>query len=69
MTGSREQLHAEMTKTIEQLAGWLGVLEGGLNSIIDQAHSDVIEEEQEPTSAVEGSPEGGTVQDTGTVWL
>ncbi|KAF9446398.1 Pkinase-domain-containing protein [Macrolepiota fuliginosa MF-IS2] len=67
MTGSREHLHVEMTKTVEQLACWLGVLEGGLSSIIDQ-HEDAIEEEQEPISTMEETVESDTVQDVGSVW-
>jgi hypothetical protein len=53
MNGSREHLHMEMAKTVENLAGWLGILEEGLNSIMNFPRNDVIEEEQEPTSNVE----------------
>jgi hypothetical protein len=55
MNGSREQLHTEMAKTVENLAGWLGILEEGLNSIMNVPRNDVIEEEQEPSSNVEVS--------------
>ncbi len=59
MSTNREQLHAEMTKTIEQLAGWLGVLEGGLTSIIDERPADIIEEE--PSLAFEEQVEDDSV--------
>lgn len=64
MSTNRGQLHIEMAKTIEQLAGWLGVLEGGLTSIIDERSNDIIEEE-EPIPAIEGQLEDNQVQDTG----
>lgn len=60
MNTNRGQLHTEMTKTIEQLAGWLGVLEGGLTSMIDERPNDIIEEE-EPIPAIEGQLEGNQV--------
>ncbi|KXN90909.1 hypothetical protein AN958_02691 [Leucoagaricus sp. SymC.cos] len=62
INSSREELHVELTQTIEQLAGWLGVLEGGLVSILDRPPSNVIEEERELTSAIERTPEESPLQ-------
>jgi len=66
MNTNRGQLHTEMTKTIEQLAGWLGVLEGGLTSIIDERPNDIIEEE-EPIPVIEGQREGNQVLSSSNV--
>lgn len=69
MNGSREEFHTEMAKTIESLAGWLSILEGGLSSIIDLPRNDVIEEEQEPIPIAEVSSRSGSTQDAASVWL
>jgi len=55
MNSSREQLQNEMTQAVEQLANWLTTLKGGLTSILNNIHDDVIEEEQEPLSAFDDS--------------
>jgi len=65
MNSSREQLHNEMTQTIEQLANWLTILKGGLTSILNSLPDDVIEEEQEPFSAFESGNPG---QEMAEVW-
>ncbi|KAF5355165.1 hypothetical protein D9756_005211 [Leucocoprinus leucothites] len=65
---SREQLHDEMTHTIEQLAGWLAVLEGGLTSILSGPSNDAIEEEQEPTSATDSTLQDSPAQEVTNVW-
>lgn len=68
MNHSRERLHAEMTQTIEQLAGWLAALEGGLASILDQSPDDVIKEEQEPTSTLDRSLVDSSAQEMTSAW-
>ncbi|KAJ3562793.1 hypothetical protein NP233_g9352 [Leucocoprinus birnbaumii] len=68
MNNGREHLNHEMTQTIEQLAGWLAVLEGGLTSILSLPPNDVIEEEQEPTSAIEGSVHDSPSHEIPGVW-
>jgi len=57
MNSSREQLQNEMTQTVEQLANWLATLKGGLSSILNNIHDDVIEEEQEPLSTFDSGQE------------
>jgi len=68
MNSSREQLHNEMTQTIEQLANWLTILKGGLTSILNNLPDDVIEEEQEPFSVFESSLGGNPGQEMAEVW-
>lgn len=68
MNSSREQLHNEMTQTIEQLANWLTILKGGLTSILNNLPDDVIEQEQEPFSAFESSLGGNPGQEMAEVW-
>jgi len=68
MNCSREQLQNDMTQTIEQLANWLTTLKGGLTSILNNIHDDVIEEEQEPLSAFDNSLSHGTGQEIAGVW-
>jgi len=68
MNSSREQLQNEMTQTVEQLANWLATLKGGLSSILNNIHDDVIEEEQEPLSAFDDSLSHGSGQEMAGVW-
>jgi hypothetical protein len=67
MNNSRERLRQEMAQTIEQLAGWLAVLEGGLTSVLDPQPSDIIEEERESTSVLDKTMETNFGQEASVI--
>jgi hypothetical protein len=44
---SPDAMHAELARTVDELAQWLSVVEVGLTQMLDGACEDTIEEEQE----------------------
>lgn len=44
---SSDAMHAELARTVDELAQWLNVVEVGFTQILDSAVEDTIEEEQE----------------------
>ncbi|KDQ57543.1 hypothetical protein JAAARDRAFT_95250, partial [Jaapia argillacea MUCL 33604] len=42
---SHEATHAELARTVDELAQWLSVVETGLGHMLDKASEDIIEEE------------------------
>jgi protein-serine/threonine kinase len=44
---SRDETHAELARTVDDLAAWLQVVEGGLAMLLAPADDDAIEEEDE----------------------
>lgn len=44
---NQKSTHAELARTIDDLAQWLAVVEVGLSGMLETGHSDTIEEEQE----------------------
>lgn len=44
---SNDAMHAELSRTVEDLAQWLDVVEGGLTQMLESAGEPTIEEEQE----------------------
>jgi len=47
LTHSRDATHAQLGKTVEDLAQWLSVVEAGLTDILDVSHKDIIKEEND----------------------
>lgn len=45
--GSDENTHAELARTVDDLARWLSVVELGLTGMLDAGGTDTIEEEEE----------------------
>lgn len=46
--------HAELARTVDNLAQWLSVVEAGLTHMLDKTSDDTIEEEQEDYILYEG---------------
>lgn len=47
LTASDDAMHAELARTVDDLAQWLGVVEVGLTQMLETAGEPTIEEEQE----------------------
>ncbi|KZT28925.1 hypothetical protein NEOLEDRAFT_1057137 [Neolentinus lepideus HHB14362 ss-1] len=44
---SHDLTHAQLAKTVDELAAWLQVVEVGLTTMLDRTNQDIIEEERE----------------------
>jgi len=51
---SNDAMHAELARTVDDLAQWLGVVEAGLGTLLDGGE-DTIEEEAEAEEALSHS--------------
>jgi hypothetical protein len=47
LMNSRDETHADLARTVEELAQWLSIVESGLSELLVSPAVDVIQEEQE----------------------
>ena len=57
LVASDEAMHAELARTVDDLAQWLGVVEAGLAQMLETAGEPTIEEEQEDGGGAAALPD------------